>query len=101
MGGGSQRLANGTIFAFTSIVASDCVAAASSTSNEQRESETTTTSAGWKAPRSIGCAGKNHRSTLSLDGPHCYVQFFVDQDGSLSVDLDTVTGLWAFAEVEM
>lgn len=44
---------------------------------------------------------KNNHSTLSLDAPQCYVQFFVDQEGSLSVDLDTVTGLWAFAEVTM
>ena len=44
---------------------------------------------------------KNNRSTLSLDAPHCYVQFFVDQEGSLSVDVDTDTGLWGFADVTM
>ena len=44
---------------------------------------------------------KNHRSSLSLDAPRCFVTFSIDRDGALSVDLDTDTGLWAAGEVGM
>ena len=44
---------------------------------------------------------KNHRSSLDLYAPNCCVQFYIAQDGSLSVELDTDTGLWACADVGM
>lgn len=44
---------------------------------------------------------RNHRSRLSVEGPRSFLNFYIESDGSLRVEIDGDNGLWADSEVEV
>ena len=44
---------------------------------------------------------RNDRSSLSVTAPKCHLNFYVESDGSLRVEIDGVNGLWADPGVEV
>jgi hypothetical protein len=44
---------------------------------------------------------KNHRSSLSVDAPACSLNFYIEIDGSLWVEIYGNNGLWAVSEINL
>ena len=44
---------------------------------------------------------KNHRSRLSVEAPACNLNFYVESNGSLRVEIYGNNGLWADSEVDI
>ena len=44
---------------------------------------------------------KNHRSSLWVDVPACGLNFYIESDGSLWVEIYGNNGLWAVSEIDL
>ena len=44
---------------------------------------------------------KNHRSSLWVDAPACSLNFYIESEGSLWVEIYGNNGLWAVSEIDL